>query len=470
MSRFTIQWFVGAMIVAGAIIILPDFRANDISSRAPAAKAGLVENEAKLEKRDSLPVQGVPLRQFSQVGLISSEPEAKPELAIALQPVLADPLWLRTAFAALLLAAGCGAARLWRNAEVMQKTTREMALAAEVAHFGMWEWDILHDRLQMTAEGSKLFQVPAGAALAFEEFIERIEPEDRPGARSAVREAMANGPLHLTCRLRLPDHSERWISASGKVDFDRAGKPVRMLCVCMDISERRHAEETAWKLSGKLIHAQEDERRRIARELHDDLNQQLAMLSVDMDLLGRSPAEMKEEHDRRLERAAAQVRKLSSEVHKLSYALHPAKLEQLGLVAAARSLCREMTQQQEVSIQFSHEQVPRDIPAETALGLYRVMQESLRNVVRHSHAKEAVVRLALLGGHLRLTVTDEGAGFDVDAARRDSGLGLISMEERVRLIRGALSIRSRPGAGTQITVDVPLAANAVPESAMAERV
>ncbi len=370
--------------------------------------------------------------------------------------------WIQVIASLLLLAAGWVAARWWsRAAETMQRTSKEMALAAELAHLGIWEWDIVNDRLRMTPKGYELFHLPPATALNRAQFLERIHPEDRAVTEERIQLAMETGSYHAICRLQLPDNGARWISASGLVEFDRARKPIRMLCVCMDVSERRRAEETAWELSGKLIHAQEEERRRIARELHDDLNQRLALLSVEMELLGRapnSPNGMKDEFDRRLEHASEQVRALSSEVHKLSYGLHPAKLEQLGLVAAVRSFCREMTQQHGLKIEFSHDHVPRDISTDVALGLYRVMQESLRNAVRHSEARDAKVHLQARDGTLRMTISDQGNGFDVEKARRNSGLGLVSMEERVRLMRGIFKIHSQSGAGTEIVVEAPIGA------------
>jgi signal transduction histidine kinase len=386
-----------------------------------------------------------------------SIPSSIPVCFAAVDSSFSHGFWIQVVAGALLLAAGWTAARWWsRAAEAMQRTSRQMALAAELAHLGIWEWDIVNDRLRMTAKGYELFALPPATALTHAQFLERIHPEDRELIEERIQRALDRGSFHAICRLQMPDNAARWISASGLVEFDRAHKPIRMLCVCMDVSERRRAEETAWELSGKLIHAQEDERRRIARDLHDDLNQRLALLSVEMELLGRPTSAGRDEFDRRLEHAAEQVRALSSEVHKLSYGLHPAKLEQLGLVAAVRSFCREMTQQHGIKIHFSHGDVPRDIDSETALGLYRVMQESLRNAVRHSEAKEAKVHLQTTDGRLRMTISDHGNGFDVEKARRNSGLGLVSMEERVRLLRGMFKIKSEPGAGTEIAVEAPI--------------
>src|SRR5262249_25592830 len=154
--------------------------------------------------------------------------------------------------------------------------------------------------------------------------------------------------------------------------------------------------------------AQEDERRRIARELHDDLNQRLALLSVEMELLSRGGPERPPKA--KLEQLTGHVRELSSDVHKLAYQLHPAKLDQLGLVSAANSFCRELAQQSGVKIDFVHEDIPRHLYSDTALCVFRILQESLHNAVRHSGAHEVQVELRVQTGSIHLLVSDNGSG------------------------------------------------------------
>ena len=162
-----------------------------------------------------------------------------------------------------------------------------------------------------------------------------------------------------------------------------------------------------------MITAQEDERRRIARDLHDDFNQRLALLSVQMELLNQ---ESDIEAGKRSGRIAAQLRELSSDVHKLSHQLHPAKVEQLGLVTAAQSWCDDLAKQSGLRIEFSARDVPADLASGISLCLYRVIQESLRNVVRHSHATAARVELTGEAHGLRLTISDQGQGFEANQA------------------------------------------------------
>ena len=228
-------------------------------------------------------------------------------------------------------------------------------------------------------------------------------------------------------------------------------------------ASRRRAEGDLLKsqsdlreLTGRLLRAQETERRRIARELHDDLSQSLAVLAVELDMLSQSPEVRSQESEVRIQKLSAQVKQLSSSVHGLSHQLHPAKLEQLGLVAALRSLCKELTISHGLPIVFEHHEVAERVPDDTALCLYRITQECLQNVIKHSDAHHARVELTSDAASIRLLVADDGNGFDPASLDGKPGLGLISMRERLRLVQGEFAIDSRPATGTRIEVSVPL--------------
>jgi signal transduction histidine kinase/ligand-binding sensor domain-containing protein len=227
-------------------------------------------------------------------------------------------------------------------------------------------------------------------------------------------------------------------------------------------AERLHAAQQIRELAGRLIHAQEAERWRLARELHDDLSQRLALLSMQLELLGRRlPTEPKEALSRMRE-LSERVRDISTDVHRLSHELHPAKLEQLGLVATARSFCKEIAAARQLSVHFDHEDVPAVVAREAALCLYRILQESLQNVAKHSRATNARVSLTGLNGELRLVVVDDGIGsnFLSGTVRLSAGLGLASMQERVRLVNGRLSVWSSQGKGTRLEATVPVKVDA----------
>lgn len=222
--------------------------------------------------------------------------------------------------------------------------------------------------------------------------------------------------------------------------------------------ELRVSQAVLQELTGKLFGAQEAERRRIARELHDDFGQTLALLSVEMDLLRQRPPETSAQLGPKIETMSARVKQLSSSIHDLSHQLHPMKLEQLGLVASLRGLCKEVAQSHGLDVNFVHDQAPEAIPHDAGLCLYRIAQEALRNVIKHSRARQALVELSGLPGAIRLCIEDDGSGFDSNSDLSQGGLGLASMRERLRLVNGELSIDSRPPKGTRIEARVPLCA------------
>jgi signal transduction histidine kinase len=212
-------------------------------------------------------------------------------------------------------------------------------------------------------------------------------------------------------------------------------------------------------LTSRLLQAQEAERRRIARELHDDLNQMLALFAIELDLLAQSQSGPGSTSDDRVRALSGRVKQLSSAVHDLSHRLHPAKLEQLGLVAALRGLCGELAQAHGLGIEFSADGVPSSISGETALCLYRIAQEALRNVIKHSGAPHARVELHGSPDAVSLTISDDGAGFDPGRSDGNAGLGLVSMRERLRLVGGEIAIDSRPAGGVRIDVHIPWTPN-----------
>jgi PAS domain S-box-containing protein len=225
----------------------------------------------------------------------------------------------------------------------------------------------------------------------------------------------------------------------------------RVTCLIQDITARKKAEQALAEMTRKLIEAQEQERARIGRELHDDINQRLAMLSVELERLGDSRSEV---HSR-VQELRKELCQISDDVQAISHDLHSSKLEYLGAIAGMKSWCKEFAERQKMEIQFRSD-VARVLPLDVGLSLFRVLQEALHNASKHSGVKQVEVQLQEHSGEIHLIVRDLGRGFDVETALRGKGLGLTSMSERIRLVNGTVGIESRPMGGTNIHVRVPL--------------
>jgi len=229
----------------------------------------------------------------------------------------------------------------------------------------------------------------------------------------------------------------------------------RVLVNSEDTTTTRRTEEALRDLGGRLITAQEVERSRVARELHDDLNQRMALLSIELEQLAqRTPADQANVRQS-IHNVCARAQEISSEIQRVSYQLHPSKLDHLGLLAAVRSFCNELGAHHQVKITFRETGSHGVLPKEVTLCLFRIVQESLRNVIKHSGAREATVTLDGSENGVHLTVSDNGHGFEAGSNEAKSGLGLISMRERLRLVGGEISIHSNV-LGTRIDVSVPI--------------
>ncbi len=230
----------------------------------------------------------------------------------------------------------------------------------------------------------------------------------------------------------------------------------------LDITERKRTEVALANLTRRLIEAQELERTRIARELHDDIGQRLALLTIELGQFDSSdlPAEVAS----RIGELQKQSSEIATDVQSLSHELHSSKLEYLGIVTAMRGFCKEFSAQQNVEIVFAHDAISGMVPSDVSLCLFRILQEALHNAVKYSGVRHFDAQLRASSEAIDLTVRDSGPGFDVEEAMKTSGLGLVSMAERIKLLGGQLSIESHPGSGTTIHARVPLreAARAAP--------
>jgi signal transduction histidine kinase len=252
--------------------------------------------------------------------------------------------------------------------------------------------------------------------------------------------------------------------------FDNTGTCTHLVGSVHDITEMKRAQEIEAQLASELEHsrddiralaaslmkAQEDERRRVSRELHDHICHQLASLAVDIGKLAVSPLPPE---DLRVHLAAIQASlvKTSQETHHIAYQMHTAVIDDLGLVASLKDLCSRFSEHYpDIALDFEASGPPDSIPSEVASCLYRVAQEGLQNIAKHARAKRVSVRLSSRRRAIVLTIQDDGVGFDPKAVKGHGGLGLISMKERAHSVNGKLTIAAALGHGTQISLEAPL--------------
>ena len=263
-------------------------------------------------------------------------------------------------------------------------------------------------------------------------------------------------------RLRRYDGEYHWISDSGSPRFLADGTFAGYIGCCVDIHDRKAVELARLELARRLMSAQEAERARVARELHDGIGQEIALLGIQMQRTATSAAAGPDSIYAGMQKLCANLTAIGLHVSRLSHQLHSSELEYLGLSVAITKLCREFSDQYSIKVVCGCTSIPAKLDNDMALTFLRVVQESLHNIAKHSGATEVHVEVTGASGELTLTVRDNGAGFDVQQSKAAPGLGLISMRERVHLIGGEFAIDSAPGAGTRISVRAPSIAASLP--------
>jgi PAS domain S-box-containing protein len=283
-----------------------------------------------------------------------------------------------------------------------------------------------------------------------------VHPHDMERCLDTYKKAFdRREPFQMEYRLRRRDGEYRWMVDTGVPRFDVDASFAGYVGSCVDMTERNLAAEVLSTVNQRLIEAHEEERTRLARELHDDINQRLALLRMHLMSVTHSPTASAAALEEWTEAAIRQVGELSSDVQALSHRLHSSKLDLIGLTAAAAGFCKELADQQGVDVDFHSENIPTALPAAISLCLFRVLQEALLNAVKHSGSRHFRVSLAGRINDVDLTVQDSGIGFDPQAAVRGRGLGLVSMRERLKLVNGQLFIHSELQRGTTLHARVP---------------
>ncbi len=288
-------------------------------------------------------------------------------------------------------------------------------------------------------------------------WTESVHPDDLRECLNIFSQAVdRRAPFTMQYRLRRHDGEYRWVLDTGLPRFNANHSLAGYIGSCVDIADRKLVEEALGSIGRRLIEAQEEERTWIARELHDDVNQRLALLAIELQRAKDGTPASENLLRERIDQTRTRLIEISKDVQALSHRLHSSKLEYLGIVAAANSFCKELVDRHKVTIEFNYSDIPQTLSKEISLGLFRVLQEALQNAVKHSGTQQFKVELRGTGEEIYLTVSDSGIGFDWHGAMSGRGLGLISMRERLQLMRGRLSIESERGSGTTISAWVPL--------------
>lgn len=319
-----------------------------------------------------------------------------------------------------------------------------------------WEGEVEGQRFTYVSEQAmKMLGYPIASWYEPNFLASHIHADDLNWVLAAYeKQTRVTEHFDLTFRLWASDGRLVWVQNLVSVGAQKEGA-TKIHGFMIDVSERKRAEEALKDLGGRLIAAQEEERRRVARELHDDFNQRLALLTVELEQLGlkiEKPIALR----RDIRRLQTQAQEIAAEIHRLSYKLHPSKLDHLGLAAAVKSLCAELTKSGKVKVEFHQSGFPAQLDNDITLCVFRIAQEGLRNCVKHSGAESARVVLTRTRNTVRLLVSDNGCGFDTKTALMEKGLGFISMKERLHVLGGEMNVYSKPLRGTRIEVSVPL--------------
>lgn len=364
-----------------------------------------------------------------------------------------------------------------RADEEIRRWEAQLVEAQRIARLGSYEWDLRTNTVRRSQELCRIFGLlPDQFEPTYEGYLARVHPEDRSTTREIIDRAFAQGqPFDFEERIVRPDGSVRLLHSQGQWSFDQNQRPLKLVGICQDITEqkqveqqlraansalaeelreRTRAEREIQTLSARLISAQEEERARLARELHDDLSQQIATMSIAASNLKNDIAPDAVQARAQSDRIQQKLIQLAESIRRLSHNLHPAILAYSGLGAALQSYCSEFSTLTGMTVSFQAEGLFEGLPAPVSLCLYRIAQEALQNVRKHAQVDQARLAITRSKESVCLTVTDEGVGIDTLQASMRQGLGLLSIRERTRLVDGILKIESRPNQGTTLKVTV----------------
>ncbi|MBI4286424.1 MAG: PAS domain-containing protein [Chloroflexi bacterium] len=339
----------------------------------------------------------------------------------------------------------------------LRRSQASLLEAQRIGHLGNWDWDAVRDRVTCSEEVYRIFGVNEGKpGVTHQDFLGSIHPDDRMAVQQAINEALHKGTAYsIDYRIVRRGGAERILHERGEVTLDASGRPLHLTGTVQDVTEQKRTEAELRSLSNRLVQAQEAERRDIARELHDQVGQQLTVLKLLFQKARQSLGEG-------LPPAIAEAEKLTgeilAEVRSLSLSLRPGVLDDLGLLPALEWYLSNFATRTKIRVDFRHAGMERQFDSDIGTAVYRIVQEALTNVVRHAGVDNVAVHIRADHAKMTLRIEDNGAGFDPAKVSFTSS-GLRGIRERVQFLGGNLAISSAVGQGTRILVELPLPNN-----------
>jgi PAS domain S-box-containing protein len=349
-----------------------------------------------------------------------------------------------------------GYAKVTRDMTARYRERAQRALLAEaekLAHAGSWEWDPSNGNFTWSDELYRIYGLaPDSVPPSLEAYLERVHPEDRPHSATAVTAALLEGRDFLIAeRIVRADGEVRYLRSRGEILRDERGETLKVVCACRDVTQEHADQEALRGLSRRLVEAEETERRRLARELHDRVGQGLSALSINLDIVlqgKHSP-----EDRRRLQESLGLVEGTLQTIENVMAELRPPLLDEYGLAAALGGYAEEFCARSRIRVDVADAaEASRALSPDAALALFRIAQEALSNVAKHSGARHVDIRIARVPGGVELAVADDGCGFDPAAAATRGRWGMTTMRERAQAAGGEFSVSSAPREGTVVKV------------------
>jgi PAS domain S-box-containing protein len=373
--------------------------------------------------------------------------------------------------------------------QALRDSEQTMRFSLEAGNFGTWYWDFATGKVHWSENMEKIVgQLPGSFRGTFEAFLELIGTEDRPKVEQAVQRSLeGDGKYHVTYRQRRADGSIGWMEAVGQVTYDESNRPTSMMGVCRDITERRRSEdelreareklelrvhertleleraqERLRMLSSRLLRMQDDERRRIARELHDTAGQTLVALNLNLVPVEEELRQKDPRLASRISESLHLIEDLSRDLRTISHLLHPPLLDEAGLYSAVRWYLEGFAERSKINVDLQLDPDLGRLPAELETAMFRIVQECLTNIHLHSGSSSASIVISHDTDNVKLEIRDQGKGMPMPLTR--VGVGIQGMGERVRQLGGQLDIDSGSG-GTRVTATFPAKVAAAEKSA-----